>query len=69
MQQITKSKAINLPLYDIFSKDLNTLIYREMLVVYFTKNMNQHVFNEEIKSYDLHTINYKKSINARPIVL
>ena len=25
-------------------------------VIYFTKNMNQLVYNEEIKSYDLHTI-------------
>ena len=25
--------------------------------IYFTKNMSQLVYNEEIKSYDLHTIN------------
>jgi hypothetical protein len=25
--------------------------------IYFTKNMNQLVYNEEIKSHDLHTIN------------
>jgi hypothetical protein len=43
-------------------KNENTMIVFQILtsyfhfVIYFTKNMNQVVYNEEIKSHDLHTI-------------